>query len=138
MSDFAIVTGGARNIGAAICERLSADCVRVAVVDREEPQHSHLNEFIRVNLGDGDATSKALSSFCNGRRVTRLVNNAGVVMPAPLEESDAESFDQVMDINVKAAMLCAQAVLGSMREAGIGRIVNVSSRSEERRGGDER
>jgi NAD(P)-dependent dehydrogenase (short-subunit alcohol dehydrogenase family) len=129
MSDYAVVTGGARNIGAAIANRLTQDGFRVVVIDREKPKHDHLQEFIRVDLADAQAITRALHDFCKARSPTRLVNNAGIVMPATLEETDPQSVDQVMAVNVKAAIICAQTLLPSMRQAGIGRIVNISSRA---------
>ncbi len=128
MTDHAIVTGGARGIGAAIAERLKADGLSVAVVDRIAPQHGHADAFIELDLSDVEATRDALTRFCEGRRVTRLVNNAGIVMPATVEETDPASIDQVSAVNLRAPLVCLQAVLPSMKEAGLGRVVNISSR----------
>ena len=128
MTDHAIVTGGARGIGAAIAERLKADGLSVAVVDRIAPQHGHAAAFIELDLSDVDATRDALTRFCEGRRVTRLVNNAGIVMPASVEETDPASIDQVSAVNLRAPLVCLQAVLPSMKVAGLGRVVNISSR----------
>ena len=72
MQDFAIVTGGARGIGAAVAQRLKADGLRVAVVDRVRPEHDVADEVLVLDLSDVEAVQSALGAFCKGRRVTRL------------------------------------------------------------------
>lgn len=129
MGDFALVTGGSRNIGAAIARRLTKDGLRVLVLDVVEPEHDALDTFFQVDFRDLAATKEVLAKAVDGRRVTRLVNNAGIVNPASLEETTTESLDAVSAINLKAPILCAQAVLPSMKAAGLGRIVNISSRA---------
>jgi NAD(P)-dependent dehydrogenase (short-subunit alcohol dehydrogenase family) len=128
MADYALVTGGSRNIGGAIAARLTEDGFRVIVVDRVEPEHDRLEEFVRLDLSDAAATRQELERLTAGRPVTRLVNNAGIVAPATLEETDPESLDRVVDVNLKAPIVCAKALLPAMRKAGRGRIVNISSR----------
>ncbi len=128
MGDFALVTGGSRNIGGAISRRLTEDGFRVIVLDMVPPEHDALELFLPVDLSDAAATAAALAEAVSGRAVTRLVNNAGIVAPASLEETTLDSLDQVAAINLKAPILCAQAVLPAMKAAGRGRIVNISSR----------
>lgn len=129
MGDFALVTGGSRNIGGAISRRLSEDGFRVIVLDIVPPEHDDLELFLQVDLSDAAATARALAQAVGGRAVTRLVNNAGIVQPASLEDTTPDSLDQVAAINLRAPILCAQAVLPAMKAAGRGRIVNVSSRA---------
>jgi len=126
--DYALVTGGARNIGAAIATRLTEAGFRVLVADRVTPEHDALEDFIEIDLADAAALPATLQRALAGRRVTRLVNNAGIVQPAPLEETTIADFDLVQAVNMRASVLCAQAVLPGMKAAGTGRIVNVSSR----------
>jgi NAD(P)-dependent dehydrogenase (short-subunit alcohol dehydrogenase family) len=57
------------------------------------------------------------------------VNNVGIVRPAPLEETSVEDLAAVLDVNLRSAILAAQALLPTMREAGFGRIVNIASRA---------
>jgi len=128
MGDFALVTGGSRNIGGAISRRLTEDGFRVIVLDVVPPEHDALELFLPVDLSDAAATAAALAEAVSGRAVTRLVNNAGIVQPASLEKTTLDSLDQVAAINLKAPILCAQAVLPAMKAAGRGRIVNISSR----------
>jgi NAD(P)-dependent dehydrogenase (short-subunit alcohol dehydrogenase family) len=128
MSDFAVVTGAARNIGAAIARRLRGDGLRVIAVDRIEPEHDEHDEFLLLDLADAAAAARRLSQVAVGRRVTRLVNNAGIVAPASIEDTELASLDRVAAVNLKAPLVCLQALLPGMKRAGIGRVVNISSR----------
>lgn len=128
MTDYALVTGGARNIGAAIARRLKSDGFGVVVVDRIEPDHGDFDEFLKLDLSDGAAITRELGALARAKPLTRLVNNAGIVNPAALEDAAPEDIDAVLAVNVKAPVLCAQALLPCMKAAGRGRIVNISSR----------
>ena len=128
MADYAVVTGASRNIGKAIASRLRADGLGVIAVDRIEPEHSDYDEFLMVDLSDGAATADRLRDVAGRYRVTRLVNNAGIVAPAPLEDTDPDSLDRVAAVNLKAPIICLQALLPGMKRAGLGRVVNISSR----------
>jgi len=56
-----------------------------------------------------------------------LVNNAGISEPCAIEELTEELFERTLNVNLKSAFLCTQAVLPGMRARGFGRIVNISS-----------
>ncbi len=129
MEDFAVVTGGARNIGAAIARRLSQDGFGIIVIDRIEPDHTHVDAFVQADLSDVRKLADVLAPVFAGRRITRLVNNAGIVCPALLEDTTIDDMERVLAVNVEAAMVCAQAALPAMKQAGSGRIVNISSRA---------
>ena len=129
MTDFALVTGGSRNIGRATCERLSADGYEVIQFDIVEPEASSPATFVHVDLSDETATAAALAEITRDRAITRLVNNVGIAQSAPLEKTALADFDRVMRINTRTAVQCAQALLPAMRETGFGRIVNLASRA---------
>lgn len=126
--EYALVTGGSRNIGGAIAKRLTDDGFGVVVLDRIAPDHDHLVAFIEQDLTDEAGLRETLRSIVSAHRVTRLVNNAGVVQPASLEATSTRDLRTVQAVNIIAPVLCAQAVLPGMKDAGIGRIVNISSR----------
>lgn len=128
MSDLALVTGGANGIGAAIARRLTGDGLRVIVVDRAPVTHEYAHEAVTLDLSDPDATRDTLARVIGDRRVTRLVNNAGIVLPAALEDTDPMDLDRVAAVNLRAPIICMQAVLAGMKAAGMGRVVNISSR----------
>jgi len=129
MVEHVLVTGAARNIGKAIAKRLKADGYDVLMLDRVEPEDPSLGEFMRVDLSDPKSTAQALAWAVDGRQVTRLVNCAGIVSLAKLEEVDLADFDRVMSVNVRSYIQVTQALLPAMRAAKFGRVVNIASRA---------
>ena len=125
----ALVTGASRGIGAAIVERLVEGGIACVNLDRLPPQKSQKSKYVEADLSDEEATQAALASVTNEYDVVWLVNNAGVVAPAPLEDTRLSDFDHVVSVNLKAAIQCAQAVLPAMKASRSGRIVNLSSRA---------
>ncbi|CDG52680.1 MULTISPECIES: SDR family NAD(P)-dependent oxidoreductase [Halomonadaceae] len=125
----AVVTGGARNIGQAIALRLQQEGYQVIVVDIVEPEAASLQaDAVLVDLADADASRRVMAKIAERHTVTRLINNVGIVAPALLEESRLEDFDTLMHLNVRSALICTQALLPSMKAAGMGRIVINASR----------
>ena len=127
--DTALVTGGARGIGAAIARRLCDDGYRVVVLDRVEPDVSHGAEYHPVDLGDGSAAREALARVTAAHEITRLVNNVGIVKPASVGETSLDDFADVINLNARVALQCVQAVLPAMRRRKDGRIVSITSRA---------
>ena len=125
----AVVTGGARNIGQSIALRLQQEGYQVIVVDIVEPEAASLQaDAVLVDLADADASRRVMAKIAERHTVTRLINNVGIVAPALLEESRLEDFDTLMHLNVRSALICTQALLPSMKAAGMGRIVINASR----------
>jgi NAD(P)-dependent dehydrogenase (short-subunit alcohol dehydrogenase family) len=125
----ALVTGGSHGIGAAVTKRLRADGYRVVVLDQVEPEDRDGVEFHSVDLRDAEAARATLAHATDSHEITRLVNNVGVVRPAPVGETSLEDFADVLDLNARAALLCLQAVLPAMRRRKEGRIVSITSRA---------
>lgn len=123
-----LVTGGARGIGAAICARLRDDGFRVVAIDRIEPEHDAVHRFHRVDVADLAALDEALRDIVSAGAPLALVNNVGIVRPAPIETVSADDLDAVMAVNVRTAMVCTKALLPAMKAARHGRIVSISSR----------
>lgn len=129
MAEHVLVTGAARNIGKAIAKRLKADGYTVLMLDRVEPEDPSLGEFMRVDLSDPKSTAQALAWAVDQRQVTRLVNCAGIVSLAKLDDVRLEDFDPVMAVNVRSYIQVTQALLPAMRAARFGRVVNIASRA---------
>src|SRR3546814_3224399 len=129
MKDYAVVTGGGRNIGAAICGRLRADGFRVIAVDRIEPEHNDMDEYVELDLSDKERTISVFRTIAERFGPTRLVNNAGIVLPGPLEEFDFDTFGQVMRVNVLGSIIGGKILVAGMKARGVGRIVNIPSRA---------
>lgn len=125
----AVITGGARNIGQAIALRLQDDGYRTIVLDIVEPEAESLKADAHlVDLGDITATQAVLDDIIAMHNVDCLVNNVGIVAPALLNETRVEDFERLMQLNVRSALVCAQALLPGMRERQHGRIVMNTSR----------
>jgi 3-oxoacyl-[acyl-carrier protein] reductase len=136
----ALVTGGARGIGAAICLALAAAGHPVAINYRSREREAH-DLVARIAAGGGTAVavpgdvadSGAVSRMVDEVErtlgpVTVLVNNAALTdTHKPWHEIDEAEWDAVMAVNLKSCFLCFRAVYPAMREAGWGRVVNISS-----------
>jgi 3-oxoacyl-[acyl-carrier protein] reductase len=129
MTQIAVVTGGAKNIGRAISLRLKADGYRVFVLDIDEPDDDALRaDFRRVDLSDAAATDAAAREVAAKHQVTRLVNNVGIVRPAGIDDVSLDDFDMLFHLNVRTSIICAKIFIETMRAAGQGRIVMNTSR----------
>ena len=125
-----LVTGASRGIGRAISERLIADGMHVINFDKTEPDEISIHEsFYEVDVSDEIALRAALADVTSKFKITRLVNNAGIVRPANIEKTTIADFQAVMNVNVAAAIICVQALLPPMKSARFGRIVNIASRA---------
>lgn len=125
----ALVTGGSRGIGAAIIERLAGRGVDCLNLDCEPPSAPGNARHVSVDLADADVTARVLDDVAAAYDVLWLVNNAGIVAPALIEDVRIEDFERVVAVNLRAVIQATQAVLPAMRRAGFGRVVNISSRA---------
>jgi 3-oxoacyl-[acyl-carrier protein] reductase len=130
----ALVTGGGQGIGEAICRRLAAAGAKVGVFDRDAARAHRVALDIGGVPVAGDVTSEADVETAvedvvhHAGPVDILVNNAGITgKAARLWELTADDWQDVLRVNVLGPVLCAKAVVGSMRERRYGRIVNVAS-----------
>ena len=129
MAEHAIVTGGSAGIGQAVRLRLEADGIRVFNLDIAAPEDDGPGAFEQVDLSDEAATEAALTRICARHDVTRLVNNAGLTIAKPVEETTPDDLARAAALHMAAPLQCVNAVLPAMKRAGFGRIVNVSSRT---------
>lgn len=125
----AVVTGASRGIGSAIAQRLMANGWRVYNLDIIEPVSATEATWINTDLTDADSILQAFSKILAEGPVTGLVNNAGIPNNETLQQTSLAQFDRTVAINMRAPMICAQAVVESMKAEGFGRIVNMSSRA---------
>lgn len=127
----AIVTGASRGIGRAIAARLLTDGWGVVNMDLAPPVNDPDlgDRWVETDLGDADATKAAIETVLRDGPVTGLVNNAAIGRMSALEETSVAEFDELVAVNMRAPMLCAQAVLPAMKAEGFGRIVNIASRA---------
>jgi len=135
----AVVTGGSRGIGRAICLRLAEMGAKVVVnyVSQPDAAQETVNaiqakngqaEIAQFNVANDaevqDAFKKILDD--NGH-IDILVNNAGITRDGLLLKMKEEQWDQVLDTNLKGAFNCTRAVSRTMMKQRWGRIINISS-----------
>jgi len=132
----AVITGGARGIGLAIAERFLREGAAVAICDIHEER---LSEALAALGGLGELRGQALDvsdrhaveAFFSGLGeewpVDILVNNAGIAASTPFLELTDDLWDRTMNVNLKGAFYCSQAVLGGMVKRGGGVILNIAS-----------
>lgn len=135
----AIVTGGARGLGAAIGERLASEGAAVFVADiaaegarTQARRLTHLGtqaEGLHLDVSNfGSAALMVTSVLAAAGRIDILVNNAGVSGPSsPAAEYPRDQWQRVLDVDLSGVFYCIQAVLPTMLQQGSGRIVNVAS-----------
>jgi NAD(P)-dependent dehydrogenase (short-subunit alcohol dehydrogenase family) len=130
----AIVTGGTRGIGEAVTRRLVGAGTRVVAVYRGDTAAAsalttELNvDTVQVDIGEASGCASLVAGVLDQYgRIDHLVNNAGLLLEAASTDTDAAGWEQVVNVNLSAAFHLCRAVIPSMRDAGFGRIVNVSS-----------
>jgi NAD(P)-dependent dehydrogenase (short-subunit alcohol dehydrogenase family) len=135
----AIVTGGARHIGAAYCRRLAdegaavviADILDGAAVADEIVVKGGKAIALKVDVSnEADTHRMAAETLKTFGRIDILVNNAAIfinIQRHPFYEISAEEWDKVSAVNIKGPFLCAKAVFPQMKEQKSGKIVNISS-----------
>ena len=124
-----LITGGGAGIGAAAAARCWADGYAPIVIDRDVTQVPAEFTAIQADLSHPESTARALETALAGGPITRLVNNVGIVVPADAASQTLAEFDLAVQLNLRCAMQCMQALLPSMKQAQFGRIVNMSSRA---------
>jgi 3-oxoacyl-[acyl-carrier protein] reductase len=136
----AIVTGGARGIGAAIAKRLSADGLQVAIFDLDEAGAKATAEAIveaggtaiavAADVSDEEAVKAAVERVASELGApTVVVNNAGVTRDNLLFKMNTSDWDTVMNVHLRGAFLVTKTAQSYMVDAKWGRVVNISSTS---------
>jgi len=134
----ALVTGGARGIGRAICEALAEAGAKVVVSDLRLEDAKQTADAIggmavEMNVMDFDAIKrgvKVVEDALGG--IDILVNNAGIFNMASIDKVTLEDYRRQYDINVGGTIFACQAVVPSMKKRGGGAIINFSSQAGRR------
>jgi NAD(P)-dependent dehydrogenase (short-subunit alcohol dehydrogenase family) len=135
----AIVTGGARHIGAVYARRLASEGAAVAIADildggsvvRQIESAGGRAVTLGIDVSkEEDAQRMAAETLRAFGRIDILVNNAAIfinIQRHPFYEITAEEWDRVSAVNIKGPFLCAKAVFPQMQAQKYGKIINVSS-----------
>lgn len=135
----AVVTGGSRGIGRAICLRLAAMGAKLIVNYVSNPAAAEETaaairrqggeaETAQFNVADTAATEAAFKKILDDHgRVDILVNNAGITRDGLLMKMKEEQWDEVLATNLKGAFTCIKAVTRPMMKQRWGRIINITS-----------
>ena len=136
----ALISGGARGMGAAEAKLFAQEGAKVIIGDVLEDEgrrtEAEINEaggecvFLRLDVTqEAQWTAAVESAVQRFGKLDVLVNNAGVVARGTLEDTTLEEWDRVMDINAKGVFLGTKAAIPAMRSSGGGSIINISSMS---------
>jgi short-subunit dehydrogenase len=133
MTQLALVTGASSGIGAAFARRLAADGYDLVAVGRRRDRLEALADSLTgvdvqpmvADLGT-DRGVDAVAEICASRRLTMLVNNAGVAHYMPMADLSAEQASEVVHVKVVAPTLLIRAAVPGMIARGEGTIINVA------------
>lgn len=134
----ALITGSAIGLGAAQVRLFSREGAKVAIADIEEAPAKRLEAeviaaggaafYLELDVTSESAWAHAITAVLQRfHKLDVLVNNAGIYHRATVEETTVESWERVMEVNVKGAFLGIRAAIPVMRRNGGGAIVNISS-----------
>ena len=135
----ALVTGGARGIGKAICLSLGRQGADVAFVDVGRPEVAEATVaeiqalgrralYIPADVTDPEACVKAVAAVVGAfGKVDILVNNAGITRDDLIMRMPIDDWKKVLEVNLFGAFYMIKAVIRPMLKAHAGRIVNMSS-----------
>jgi acetoacetyl-CoA reductase len=134
MSRIALVTGGTRGIGNAICNALNEAGYTVAAsyASNDEAANAFNEEtgipVYKFDVGDFEAAAAAIAAIENDLGpIDVLVNNAGITKDAMLHKMSLEQWNAVINTNLNGLFNTTRNVIAGMRERGFGRIINISS-----------
>ena len=132
-SKIAVITGGGRGIGKATAQLFTNEGATVVIAEFDEVSgQSTANElgahFIKTDISNEESVN-ALFKFISSEfgQLDILVNNAGILADSTLKKLDPDSFDAVINVNLRGVYLCGRAAADIMIEQGSGVILNASS-----------
>ena len=135
----ALVTGGTRGIGAAICQRLAADGAVVAAgFSSNRERAEELRQQVEAdggtlslhqgNIGDAEDCQRVVGDVIKEHgQLDILVNNAGITVDKPVWKLSAADWDKVLTVDLSGAFYMSKPAIEHMIARGSGRIINISS-----------
>ena len=134
----ALISGGARGMGAAEARMFAREGAKVVIGDVLEAEgrqvEAEINEiggecvFIHLDVTQESEWQQAVqTAVTRFGKLDVLVNNAGIVTKTRIVDTTVEEWDRMMNVNVKGVFLGTKAAIPEMRKAGGGSIINISS-----------
>jgi len=135
----AVVTGSSRGVGRAVALGFAAEGADVVInfTSNEKAANEVVDLItdmgqkavaVKADVADKDEVEQLFNQTLDAfGKIDILVNNAGFTRPALMLKMTEEQWDQVVDIHMKGAFLCAQAAAKQMKEQNSGKIINVTS-----------
>jgi 3-oxoacyl-[acyl-carrier protein] reductase len=134
----ALVTGGSKGIGRAICLALAKEGANVIIAARNENEIKEIiNKLkamgskalaIRADVQSEEDVRRLISTTIDKcGRLDILINNAGVAYKKRQEETTLEEYEKIMNTNLKGVFLCTKYAIPYIRESKNGKIINISS-----------
>jgi 3-oxoacyl-[acyl-carrier protein] reductase len=125
----AVVTGGARGLGQAMCEAFSEEGARVIALDMGEMTYNKENvEYMELNVTDSDASQSVYEAIIEKYgKIDVLVNNAGITKDALTRKMTEDQWQAVIDVNLNGVFNLTRHIGPHMAEQGSGSIINISS-----------
>ncbi len=134
----ALVTGGSKGIGRAICFALAREGANIVIAARHENEIKDTVDKLKAMNSESLAIQADVRSEEDVRRLISiiidkcgrldiLINNAGVACKKRLEETTLEEYEKMMDTNLKGVFLCTKYAIPYLKESKNGKIINISS-----------
>jgi 3-hydroxybutyrate dehydrogenase len=130
----AVITGGGRGIGASIADKLNELGMKITLMGRsEDTLLKKCNELkhaqaVVVDVSKDDSVQQAFQSAKKTfGPIDILINNAGAAYAAPLQRTDNENWQYMLDVNLSGVFYCCREVVDDMRKRKWGRIINIAS-----------
>lgn len=133
----AVITGGGSGIGRAIALKFAGQGATIHILELNEAAGSQTCQQITASGGaasvhccdvtNHDDVAATFQKLCRLGRIHILVNNAGVSHIGTVESTTPDDFDRILQVNVKGFYNCIHRIVGPMKEAGGGVILNMAS-----------
>jgi len=134
----ALISGGARGQGATEARMMAQEGAKVVFGDILDDEGKQVEAAIRTAGGDATYVHLNVTSEADWQaavataeqaygKLNVLVNNAGILIRASIEETTEDDFDRIMAVNVKGVFLGVKHAIPAMRRSGGGSIINISS-----------